>query len=258
MHAARILTALILLPLVLFLILKGSSTLLLITVGGCSLLGWHEMARMAKLPGPVFVAGALALSLGYAAQQTEPGLWAGLFFFLCFYLKNYDPQKTLKQLCLAFAGYTYVFLGFIHLYFLTTLPQGRFWLLFLMACVFGTDTGAFYAGKTLGKHRLIPRVSPKKTWEGAAGGTLLGTALGLLWGYYADLAGTGFLLAEALSLSLIGQLGDLLESIFKRGLGVKDSGSLLPGHGGILDRTDALIFAAPFLYWGLVLKDYVF
>ena len=261
MHLHRILTAIVLLPALIFLLLKGPSEAILLVAGLAALIGWHEYARMALLPFPVFLVGALTLgaaflSLGKGASFLIPALWAGLFLFLIYFLPRFDGRPTLSSLLFSFAGLTYVALGFGHLFLLTTLPSGRSWLLFLLATVFGTDTGAFYTGKTMGRHRLIPRVSPKKTWEGAVGGLLLGSALGAVVGSYFSLATAKALLPLAAFLSVTGQLGDLLESLIKRGFGVKDSGSILPGHGGILDRTDALIFATPALYWILHIEAY--
>jgi len=121
-----------------------------------------------------------------------------------------------------------------------------------LAVVFGTDTGAYYVGKALGRHKLAPKISPGKTVEGALGGTFLGVVLGCLWGYYFLMVPFRVLIPLCAGLSIVGQIGDLLESMIKRACGVKDSGRLLPGHGGLLDRVDALIFAAPVLYWFLV------
>ena len=111
------------------------------------------------------------------------------------------------------------------------------------------DTGAYYVGKNFGRHKLAPAVSPGKTWEGAAASAVTGVVFGLI---YLPLAikGTSLPIAGALALAanVAGQVGDLAESAIKRGAGVKDSGSLLPGHGGMLDRVDSSMFALPVLY----------
>ncbi len=123
-------------------------------------------------------------------------------------------------------------------------------LMLLFLCVIALDTAAYYVGKTIGRRQMAPTISPKKTWEGALAGLLasLGAAcLAHAW-FYQRLP-----LAHALVLGLLlgtmGILGDLAESLFKRAAGVKDSSTLLPGHGGVLDRTDSLIFSAPILYY---------
>jgi phosphatidate cytidylyltransferase len=131
------------------------------------------------------------------------------------------------------------------------------WLLFLLlAIVWLGDTAAYYVGTRFGRHRLAPVVSPKKSWEGAIAGlatSILSTAVWSLWRLdRLDLA----LVAIGGATAISGQLGDLVESIWKRGAGVKDSGGLLPGHGGLLDRMDAMIFAAPTLLLLLHLGGY--
>jgi phosphatidate cytidylyltransferase len=120
-------------------------------------------------------------------------------------------------------------------------------LLFLL--VWGCDSFAYYTGKNLGRRKLAPRVSPNKTWEGTigglVGGILIGAAAGT-WGVYPELGAARGALAGALA-TTAGQLGDLVESLWKRGAGVKDSGTFLPGHGGFYDRIDSLLFAGPVL-----------
>src|ERR1700730_16106678 len=141
-------------------------------------------------------------------------------------------------------------------------------LLFLMVCVWSGDTAALYIGRAFGKHKLAPRLSPGKTWEGSIAsiaGSML--AAGLVIAASDALAARGNMLLHisepiwqslllAAVLNVAAQLGDLLESAIKRGAGVKDSGTMLPGHGGILDRIDALLLAAPVLWFILLIKDY--
>ena len=122
-------------------------------------------------------------------------------------------------------------------------------VLFLFLIVWGCDSFAYYTGKAFGRRKLAPRVSPNKTWEGTIGGlvgaTLIGVAGGTWW-LLPELGPVGGALAGALA-SSAGQLGDLVESLWKRGAGVKDSGTFLPGHGGFYDRVDSLLFAGPVL-----------
>jgi len=135
-------------------------------------------------------------------------------------------------------------------------------LIVLFICmVAAADTGAFFAGRALGKHKLAPQVSPNKTWEGLAGGILLSCTVALLvyfFVYRGSMPGTGgvtqllLVLAAALSIAIFSVVGDLFESIAKRQAGVKDSGSLLPGHGGMLDRIDSITAALPM--YALALK----
>jgi len=133
--------------------------------------------------------------------------------------------------------------------------HGDRWVLLIMMLTFLGDTCAYFAGRFLGRHKLHPRLSPKKTWEGSFGG-LAGSALALvlarLW-YLPDVQWLDVIVLAPVA-GAIGQMGDLFESALKRSVGVKDSGTLLPGHGGILDRVDSILFAAPVLvaYLGLV------
>ncbi|HXE30499.1 MAG TPA: phosphatidate cytidylyltransferase, partial [Terriglobales bacterium] len=126
---------------------------------------------------------------------------------------------------------------------------GAMWLVFLLVVVWVGDTAALYAGRAWGRHRLAPRVSPGKSWEGAVASMIAAAAVG---------AGVGawqhayILIPVAIAINIAAQVGDLAESALKRGAGVKDSGTLLPGHGGVLDRIDALLFAAPVLWFYVV------
>jgi phosphatidate cytidylyltransferase len=123
-----------------------------------------------------------------------------------------------------------------------------YWLLFALAINWVGDIAAYYTGRAFGRHRLAPVVSPKKSWEGAAGSILATVGFGLLFRRW-----LGIGIPEVVMLSvagnIAGQLGDLAESAMKRGAGVKDSGTLLPGHGGWLDRLDSSLFSMPVIYW---------
>ncbi|MGH9404841.1 MAG: phosphatidate cytidylyltransferase [Terriglobia bacterium] len=135
------------------------------------------------------------------------------------------------------------------------LADGRDIVFFLFAVVCAGDIFAYFTGRLLGKHLLFPRISPKKTVEGAVGG--LGASLVLGWVYariFWQRTDTKTVLLLALAVAVAGQLGDLVESALKRGAGLKDSGALLPGHGGVLDRVDSLLFGAPVLWIVLELR----
>jgi phosphatidate cytidylyltransferase len=126
---------------------------------------------------------------------------------------------------------------------------------FLLVAVWASDTAAFAAGVTMGRHRLAPLLSPKKSWEGFAGAVAGGAVAGAIVGHLAMVTTpvSGFLIGALLGAA--GQLGDLFESLWKRASGVKDSGSIIPGHGGLLDRVDSFLFAAPlFYYLGLLMS----
>ena len=123
-------------------------------------------------------------------------------------------------------------------------PQGALWLIWLLLLVGVADVGAYFTGRAWGRRKLAPRLSPGKTWEGAAGGALLSALVGggvlAAWGRL-----SWFLVGVTLLLIAVGVFGDLLESLLKREAGAKDSGTLLPGHGGVLDRIDSALAALP-------------
>ena len=145
-------------------------------------------------------------------------------------------------------------LGFLLL--IRALPGGPAWMVYLLGMTWAVDAGGYFVGKGLGRHKMAPVLSPGKTWEGAVGGGIAGVGFSLLAGRF--LPGThpgAEMWLIGLLLSVTGQVGDLAESVFKRQAGVKDSGHLLPGHGGMLDKVDSLLFNAPVLYGVLVFYE---
>lgn len=150
---------------------------------------------------------------------------------------------------LAFGAF---YIGFLasHLALIRFLPEGNYWLIILTGLTAGADTGAYYCGSLFGRHLLCPAVSPKKTVEGAVGGLVFGMIVACIFSYL--LLGSvrwGMLLPVSFLLILAGMLGDLCESVIKRATHTKDSGTILLGHGGVLDRADSLLFTAPLLYY---------
>ncbi len=147
-----------------------------------------------------------------------------------------------------------VYVGFLgaHLLLLFQLPQGSSWLLVLSAITAGSDSGAYYFGRAMGKTKLCPAISPNKTVEGAVGGLVTAIILASLMAMSVRLPVNVLLVMTVMILTGVGIAGDLTESVVKRATGAKDSGTLLGGHGGILDRVDSLLFAAPALYYLLV------
>lgn len=152
-------------------------------------------------------------------------------------------------------GLLYIALPLSFITPLRELPEGQWWLLFLLVVVWANDTFALSVGKTLGRHKLSPEISPGKTVEGAIGGVAGGVLAAFV---FAGLAGLGpdylqvFMLSAGIG--LVAMVGDLAESVLKRSAGVKDSGSIIPGHGGMLDRIDSLLFTIPFLYFYLTFR----
>ncbi len=205
---------------------------------------------------------AILFTVGTAAATMEIGFSAGFIllsgFFVCagMYLavKNESPEKLFNGCAVLFWGVAYIGLLYPYVYYVRSLSieSGGHWLLFLFGTLWLSDTLAMGVGKNLGKHKLAPTVSPNKTVEGFFGGIFGGIIVALimkLW-LLPEISPV-FLVIAGLIVSIVGQLGDLVESMWKRSHGVKDSSAIIPGHGGVLDRFDSLLFAAPALYWFL-------
>jgi phosphatidate cytidylyltransferase len=157
-----------------------------------------------------------------------------------------------------FGVYYFGILG-SYFFLIRDMGNGSWFLLLLLAATWTYDTGGYVAGNLWGKHKLFPPVSPYKTWEGVAGGAALCVAtvlaLGALFPVYSTYFKTYELVLIALLLSVTGQIGDLVESMVKRSLKVKDSGGLIPGHGGVFDRIDSLLFNAPVLFYCVLVAN---
>jgi len=149
------------------------------------------------------------------------------------------------------AGILYVGWLLSHLVALRGLDDGRNWVFLALFATFASDTAAFFVGRALGRHRLAPRISPGKTWEGTIAGFLGAIIVSLLFTMLLPISYWQAVLLGFL-VSLFGQLGDLAESLLKRNMGVKDSGRLLPGHGGFLDRIDSVVFAGVVVYYYVI------
>jgi phosphatidate cytidylyltransferase len=159
------------------------------------------------------------------------------------------PLSIPRWQCAVF-GLVSISLAWFAVAALLGLPGGPQWVLFAFLIVWLADTGAYFVGRTLGRHKLAPSVSPGKTWEGVAGGMLASGLVGYAGSVWFDLA-PGLMIPLVLVCGSVSVIGDLTVSVFKREAGLKDSGWILPGHGGILDRMDSLTAAAPILALGL-------
>jgi len=157
----------------------------------------------------------------------------------------------------AFLGWAWTIAGILYVGWLLSylvalrLDAGRNWVFFALFTTFGSDTLAFFVGRALGRHRLAPQISPNKTWEGAIGGVFGAIIVSLLFTLPTPLSlplSYGQAVLLGLLVSIFGQLGDLAESLLKRNVGVKESGKLIPGHGGFLDRMDSVVFAGIVVY----------
>jgi phosphatidate cytidylyltransferase len=151
------------------------------------------------------------------------------------------------------AGILYVGWLLSHFVALRGLESGRDWVLFALFTTFASDSAAYFVGRAWGSHHLAPGISPGKTWEGTTGGFLAAIITSLLLVMLLDLPITyPQAIPLALAVSAFGQLGDLFESLFKRNMGVKDSGKTIPGHGGFLDRMDSIVFAGVVVYYYVI------
>lgn len=175
--------------------------------------------------------------------------------FHMFMYTSFNGKWDKADLDKAAIGPVYICLPIAMLVLIDMQPRGSVWIFFLLAVIFANDTGALYAGKVFGRHKLYPEVSPNKTWEGTIGGLTLGLIIAIIFLKIDALkvhAIDPAILLLVITLSAAAQTGDLVESMIKRSYNVKDSGEILPGHGGILDRVDGLLFAIPVLYAYLV------
>jgi phosphatidate cytidylyltransferase len=317
----RVATAVVLIPIVLFIVFRAPLWLFAAVVGGIALLTTREYldlvehygikparlltyifavtlfasavvtlvieARLNTLPSQSLLRGAawlehpyLALGVG-VSHAAEESLTLAALLFLTVLLRRGDLRSALPAAAASAFALAYVVVPLSLLLAVRTRQAGAFFVFYVLVAVWVGDILAFLVGRSWGKKKLAPRISPNKTWEGAIASFLVATALGALLLYHASgivdyLEAYGVLVAVrgnifstvlkpgpkelwvcvlvSAAINVAAQLGDLAESMLKRGAGVKDSGSLLPGHGGMLDRIDALLFAAPVLwYYALIL-----
>jgi phosphatidate cytidylyltransferase len=273
----RILTAVVLIAVVFAVVFLGQLWMVAVLAALIAGLAAFEYGQLAKASGiniPTWwtipsVAMIFVAAFAWPGDTQLPLLTA--LGFLLFGLNGFlrPLKQVLPETAAGLFGLAYI------AYPLSLLPQiwsrddGKPLLLFLMVCVWAGDIAALYVGKNLGKRKLAPRLSPGKTWEGSIA-SLLGSMLAgaaVFWvGDLLSARGNMVLHIEeplwqvlllAVVLNAAAQIGDLLESAIKRGADVKDSGTMLPGHGGILDRIDALLLAAPVLWYCLLLKDWL-
>ena len=227
---------------------------------GLTLLGIAEFYRIVRVQGihanrgiGFLLGGLFFVSVFLVQADIMPGelLYFSLpvlFFILIYELYRKQPQPF-TNIAFTILGVVYVAGPFGLLHVLAYYEGAYSWqpILGLMLLIWAADTGGYIAGKNFGKHKLFERISPGKTWEGWVGGTLFSIAVGYVLGLLFPELEVYQWVGMALIVSVFGVLGDLVESMLKRSLGVKDSGTLLPGHGGLLDRFDSLLMAIPFI-----------
>lgn len=254
---SRILVAAVLLPLVIGVVYLGGWWLFFLALAG-GLIALHELYRSARELRPLVLAGYLGFGLTLLGMQLGdvPWLVGGmlstlLFSFLVFGLSD-ERRSATASFGVTLLGVAWVGGGLGLLLLVRDVPEYGFWaVIAVLFSVFAADTAAFFVGRAIGKHKLAPAISPGKTWEGFVAGLVAGTAAAFLI-LYRD-RDEFLTIPESLALgaavAFASVAGDLFESAVKRDLGVKDSGRLLGGHGGMLDRLDALLFAGPTAYY---------
>ena len=287
----RIATAVVLIPIVLALVLRAPIPVLAAVVAVVALLTIHEFLKLTesygvkpmRWPTYVFVAAFfafLALDFGNDKPLLSTAIFVYCvgfaaavvpFYALTIAMRRAELPTGYPAAAAAVFSFTYIALPLGMLVQLRQQWAGAFYLLYLLLIVWAGDTFAYFVGKAIGRHLMAPRVSPTKTWEGAAASLAASIIVGWLLFAHAEqismsLLGFGLIqradglygaeiptMATVVLLTIVlniaAQLGDLVESLIKRGAAVKDSGSILPGHGGMLDRIDALLFAAPVLWF---------
>jgi phosphatidate cytidylyltransferase len=281
----------VLIPIVLALILRAPIPALALVAALVALLTVQELLKLSESygirpfhwPTYIFVGGfflVLAVNPSGATPLLSTASIVGTvafattfaaFLFLTIGMRRMDLSSAFPAAMVSVFAFAYVALPLGMLVQLREQWAGAFLLLYLLLIVWAGDIFAYFVGKSLGRHLMSPRVSPKKTWEGAVASLLASLLVGMILFNYALPVSSALLRVHLIEqrdgmfalhqpplwpililsavLNIAAQLGDLVESLIKRGAGVKDSGSILPGHGGMLDRIDALLFAAPVLWY---------
>ena len=287
----RIATAVVLIPFVLVLILRAPVPVLAVVAGSVALITIHEFLKLTESYGvqplrwPTYIfAGLFFVVLAGSTVGETPLVATGKFLvilafaapgapflFLSIVMRREDLRSGYPAAAAAVFAFAYVALPMGMLVQLREQAAGAIFVLYLLLVVWSGDIFAYFVGKAIGRHLMAPRISPKKTWEGAAAS--LAASVGVGWllfshaeqisaallrvglitrpgGMYGlEVPAIGPVILLTIGLNVAAQLGDLVESLIKRGAGVKDSGAILPGHGGMLDRIDAMLFAAPVLWF---------
>ena len=256
MFKTRLLSGILLVIIALATIISGGYVLFF-TLLAVSLIGMQELYKAMKVKDGKYnllelagYAGAIVYYMAVLLDFERYGMFAvilGLVLIMFVYVFSYPVYKA-EQIMSAFFGIVYVAVMLSFIYLTRKLPDGQFhvWLIFL--CSWGCDTCAYCVGMLIGKHKMAPVRSPKKSVEGAVGGGAGAALLGVI--YAAATSGPVLEYAVICTVgALISMVGDLAASAIKRNQGIKDYGTLIPGHGGILDRFDSVIFTAPVIYF---------
>lgn len=256
MLRTRIVSAGILIPIVGAAVYLGGPLYLGLVLLAALLAGWEYLAMVRRTGAATSAVVCLTLIALLIADAAWPGLnarwWApqaAVLAALTLHVFRANGEGSLTGWGLTVAGGCYLGYSMAHFVRLRGGPDGFAWVALAFLSTWITDTGAYLVGRAVGRRRFFPRISPKKTLEGAVGGLVTGVAavmaLGAWWLGLSAASG----LALGVLLTLGATFGDLAESVLKRQVGVKDSGNLIPGHGGMLDRVDSLLFVVPIVYY---------
>ncbi len=263
----RIMSALLFLPVFYLVTWRASPMYFTILVIAAAAVGQYEFYRMAQARGSKphmalgIVLGALVVLDSHASLFPALGRYftitVGMLAIMVGRLFSRRPvEGGLEDVSSSFLGVFYVALLFSYQVAIRQGLHGKQWLVFLFFVIWASDIGAYSIGIPFGKHRLYEKVSPKKSVEGLIGALVAAAGMALvcrIW-FMPPVIGVGETVVLGVVLALVGTAGDLTESLFKRAAGVKDSGVVIPGHGGILDRMDSMLFAAPVLYYYLHMR----
>ena len=256
MFKTRLISGIILVIIALATIISGS-WILFFTLLAVSLIGMRELYKVMKVSDEhvtvLELVGYLVAVLYYIAMRFDFGSYGtmaiiiSMILILFVYVFGY-PKYRAEQVMAAFFGMVYVAVMLSFIYLTRNLPDGKFlvWLIFL--CSWGCDTCAYCVGMLIGKHKMAPVLSPKKSIEGAVGGVVGAALLGVIYAAATQGKMAEYALICAVG-ALISMVGDLAASAIKRNQNIKDYGKLIPGHGGILDRFDSVIITAPVIYY---------
>lgn len=256
MFKTRLISGIVLVIIALATIISGS-WILFFTLLAVSLIGMRELYKVMKVSDEhvtvLELVGYLGAVLYYIAMKADFGNYGtmaiiiSMILILFVYVFGY-PKYHAEQVMAAFFGVIYVAVMLSFIYLTRSLPDGKFlvWLIFL--CSWGCDTCAYCAGMLIGKHKMAPVLSPKKSIEGAVGGVAGAALLGVIYAAATQGKMAEYALICAVG-ALISMVGDLAASAIKRNQNIKDYGKLIPGHGGILDRFDSVIITAPVIYY---------
>ncbi len=249
MNLKRFITALLLFPLLVFVLLKADFLIVSLLILLTAFLCFYEWKNLHGFSFFLWIFGEILLLIAFLLVFKYNVAFLFIFYFFLFFsflshLFIYEKELFKKNFYPFLAGLMYIFIG---LYPFWEILQHfeREYLIYFFSVVFANDTGAYLTGKTFGKTPFFSKISPRKTWEGFFGGIVLSLIVALILNYYLELFGNKINIIIALVLAIAGCIGDLLESAFKRAVNKKDSGKIIVGHGGMLDRLDSVLLASP-------------